>query len=74
MIYHEATKDLDAGRYLVQDLIDRLEKVKKDCGAKTVILIDAGHNNIDFRVNPSKKKPKNVWTFPRDGGQMTKVS
>ena len=73
-MYHEQTKDLDAGDYLIQDLIERLEKVKRDCGARTIIKFDAGHNNISVEVIPSRARPKNIWGYPKGGGQLRSES
>lgn len=60
MISHIKLKNLDAGEWKVTDLIDRLNQVKKDCGANSIIVIDAGYNNISFDVKPSVKNPKNT--------------
>lgn len=57
---HSSLCELDAGTYPVGDLISRLEKVKKDCGKNSLIVIDAGHCNVEFNVIPSKIHAKNV--------------
>ena len=71
---HHLDEDSLKKRLAQQFSQTNFEQVKKDCGAKTTISIDAGHNNISFDVTPSKKHPKNIYDFPKGGGPLGKVS
>ena len=56
---HSSMEGMDSGCYHIGDLIEMLQEVQKDCGANSYLSMDAGHNNINFEVIPSKAKPAN---------------
>jgi len=45
-----------ASDHQLNDLIAELEKLKKKYGAKTIISFDAGYNNVEILIHPSKKQ------------------
>ena len=52
----EELNDIDAGLIDINELIEKLEVVRKKYGVKSKIWFDAGYNNISAAVLPSKRK------------------